>query len=53
MIEMSVRQQDAFRRDFELIDRLADVRDIAARIDDGGAIWSPYRRRSSSSAGSA
>src|SRR5437764_5856454 len=38
MIEVAVRQQDPFRRDLELIDRLADVRDVAARIYDGRAI---------------
>jgi hypothetical protein len=38
MIEMPMREQDFLRRDLELIDRVADVRDVAARIDDRGAV---------------
>src|SRR6185503_3327495 len=38
MIEVAVRQKNSFRGDLELIDRAADVRDVAARIDDGCAV---------------
>ena len=38
VIDVAMRQQNLFRRDLELIDRLADARDVAARIDDRGAV---------------